>query len=119
MTYRYLVLFCCKRDDSDTINNISTFSEVQEYDKEKCFIDYFIRNEKLESDLFCALEKMGEHYSHDTKLKIALMEKTNVSSGKMSLECYYDTATERIVGERDRLIVEKFGYVAPSLRFYK
>ena len=40
--------------------------------------------------------------------------KTNASSKKHGAQYYYDAATERLVAEREKLIVEKFGYLAPG-----
>jgi hypothetical protein len=42
--------------------------------------------------------------------------KTNTSSKKRGARYYYDDETEKLVGDRDRFIVEKFGYLAPSAR---
>jgi len=43
-------------------------------------------------------------------------EKTNTSSRKHGPEYYYDRKSEDLIAEREKLIIEKFGYVAPSLR---
>ena len=113
MTYRYLMLFCNKGDGLEDINKLSKYSKILEYEKDNCFIDFFIRNEKLESDLFFALEKTGEVYSSEVRFKIASMKKTNTSSRKVTID-YYDDKSENIVKERERLIIEKFKYKAPS-----
>ena len=51
LTYRYMKLFCCKYGEIAKMNAISKIETLMEYEKENCFIDYFIRNKNLESTL--------------------------------------------------------------------
>ena len=52
LTYRYLKLFCVKEGELNRINDIRTYDQLVAYEKENCFISYFIRTENLENDLF-------------------------------------------------------------------
>jgi hypothetical protein len=47
---------------------------------------------------------------------MAARPRTNTSSRRRGPEYYYDATTEKLVGDREKLIVEKFGYRAPSER---
>lgn len=91
-------------------------SHLAEHERKHCFIDHFIRNEKLKPDLLAALELMGIGVPHEVAAGMKSRPRTNTSSKKHGPGYYYDAETERMIGDRDRLIVEKFGYVAPSLR---
>jgi len=116
LTFRYLKLFCTKKEGLKTLNNLSKFDQLTNYENENCFIDLFIRNERLEADLFDALENFGIEIPSDKKSEIISRPKSNVSSRKYGVEYYYDKESEDLIAERERLIVDKFGYIAPSLR---
>jgi hypothetical protein len=116
LTYRYLRLFTCRKGELGKLGQVSTAGQLVEYDRRDCFIDHFIRNESLESDLLDALRQAGVEVPQDAAAGLAARPKTNTSSKRRGVQDYYDAATEKLVGERDRLIIDKFGYVAPSLR---
>jgi len=116
LTFRYLKLFCTKSGDSKRLNSLSSFKQIKDYENEFCFIDRFIRNENLEHDLFQVLEDFSAGISNEKKADILLREKRNTSSKKHGAEYYYDKKSERLVAKRERLIIEKFGYLMPSLR---
>jgi hypothetical protein len=114
-TWRYMKLFACRDGESHSLDRISSFEQLVEHDREHGFIDHFIRNEHLEADLFLALERSGFEVDADTKAEILARARTNTSSRRQGRGYYYDDATARLVGERDRLLVEKFGYAAPAV----
>jgi len=116
MTFRYLTLFCTKLGEQKNLNQLSTFEQIKSYENHNCFIDHFIRNENLESDLFRGLEDFGAKIPDNIKSEIISRPKTNISSRKRGPEYYYNVESENLVAKRERLIIEKFGYVAPSLR---
>lgn len=116
LTYRYMKIFACRKGELDALRAVSTPGQLAEHEKEHCFIDHFIRNEKLEPDLLAALELMQVEIPRKVAAGMALRPRTNASSKKHGPRYYYDADTEKLVANRDRLIVEKFGYLAPSSR---
>lgn len=116
MTFRYLKLFCTKLGEHKNLDQLLTFEQIKKYETDNCFIDYFIRNESLEPELFQVLERFGAKIPSNLKSEIISLPKSNVSSRKHGPRYYYETDTENLVAERERLIIDKFGYVAPSLR---
>lgn len=112
-TYRYAKLFSCMKDQSERLDAISTFDELVAHDRQNCFVDHFIRNETLESDLFLALESSGLVIPDDLKSGIVARARTNTSSRRAGADDYYDGETQRLVAARDRLIVDRFGYRPP------
>ena len=116
LTYSYLKTFACKGGGHAGLNTINSFDELTAYEKQHCFIDHFIRNENLELDLIRALKLTGHEISPGTEQKVLSRPRTNATSRKRDLGYYYDEETEKLVSSWDRLIVEKFGYTAPSSR---
>ncbi len=116
LTYRYVKLFCTQDDELTNLNDLSTFDQLADYETKYCFIDRFVRNESLESDLFHALDDFGFKISNHIKSEIVSRQKTNISSRKYGPKYYYDSESENLIAEREKLIIQKFGYVAPSLR---
>jgi hypothetical protein len=116
LTYRYMKIFTCKKGEADALQAISTPEQLVEHERKNGFIDYFIRNERLEADLLDALKFTRIEVPDEAAAKMQSRPRTNTSSKKHGPGYYYDAETEKLVGDRDRLIIDKFGYVAPSLR---
>lgn len=116
LTYRYIKIFTCRKGELDLLRDVSTPGKLFAHERERCFIDHFIRNESLEPDLLAVLERMGIEVPERVAAGMASRPRTNTSSKKHGPGYYYDADTERLVGERERLIVERFGYRAPGAR---
>jgi hypothetical protein len=107
-------VFTCRKGELGSLQAISTSDQLKEHDSRNGFIDYFIRNERLEADLLDALRLANIEVPQQRAADMASRPRTNASSRKKGSRFYYDAATEKLVGERDRFIIEKFGYSAPS-----
>lgn len=116
LSYRYLKLFTCRKGESEMLHRLSTFEQVAAHERDHCFIDHFIRNENLESDLLDALRRAGCTLPSSIESRVAARPRTNTSSRKQGPGYYYDAHTEALVGARDRLVVDRFGYRPPSAR---
>ncbi len=116
LTYRYMKLFTCKKGGMGALRAVSTQEQLAEHERKCCFIDYFVRNELLEADLLEALKLANIPVPQRTADEIMVRPKTNMSSKKHAARHYYDSESEKLVGDRERFIVEKFGYLAPSAR---
>jgi hypothetical protein len=116
LTYRYMKIFACKKGELDGLGTNSTPEQLAAHERKNCFIDYFIRNERLESDLLDALQSMKLQIPGELAAGMMSRPRTNASSKKHGPGYYYDAETEKLVGDRDRLIIDKFGYLAPSAR---
>lgn len=114
LTYRYMKLFCGLTESSD-FERISSYSELEAFERRNCYIDHFIRNEHLEDDLITALELCGLNISQQEKSKILHSGKSNTSSRMHKAAYYYDNESAQFVREREKLIIEKFGYIQPTL----
>lgn len=116
LTYRYMRIFTCKKGELDGLRAVSTPEQLAEHERKNCFIDYFIRNERLESDLLAGLKLVKFEVPHEVATEITSLPRTNASSKKHGPRYYYDAEAEKLVGDRDRFIIDKFGYLAPSSR---
>lgn len=114
LTFRYLKLFCCKKETISGLKKILTYEKLLKFENENCFIDYFIRNESLEEDIFKILNLIKINISEKQKKEIMNQPKTNRSSRRFDTSYYYDDKSENLVLSREKLIVEKFGYTPPS-----
>jgi hypothetical protein len=108
MTFRYFTL--CTKNGENVDKSVSSLDALRTYDKEHCFIDYFVRNESLSEDLIKAVEGCGVELGDDKKKVIRDARKTNVSSRPHGPEHYYDPESVQLVARREKFIIEKFGY---------
>jgi hypothetical protein len=113
-TYRYLKLFC-RNTDSRNFYQLATYSELKDFESSQCYINHFIRNEHLEIDIISVLESCGIVLSEQEKEMIFSSGRSNVSQGKQKAEYYYDKDTVKLVADREKLIIEKFGYTQPNI----
>jgi len=114
MTHRYLIL-CCQRLQELTVPGaIGTYEELRRFDQRNCYIQQFVRQESLEQSLCEALEHIRPLTTAERKI-IFDAKKINKSERKLALRDYYDRETIELVHQRDRLIVDKFGYRPPQL----
>ncbi|MBT8446111.1 MAG: hypothetical protein KJO38_03115, partial [Gammaproteobacteria bacterium] len=111
-----LKLFCCPVEKTSGMKAISTFEEAARFERDNCFIDHFIRNDHLEQDLLDALRNSGMEITDTDANRFASSPRTNRSSRNKGPEHYYDAASSKLVREREKLIVDKFGYAPPVLK---
>lgn len=114
LTYRYLLLFCrnTERLFSKQMNNYST---LKAFEESNIYINYIIRNENLEDDFIDVLARCGVTVTDEQKKEIYDAQKTNASSRVHGPEFYYDEETIELVAQRERLIIEKYGYRPPVI----
>ncbi len=112
MTYRYLYLCSSKVNNLSQPGFISTFDDLAYYDKNNCYINYFIRQEALEETLCHAVEMIRPLTQQEKELILGF-GKTNTSVRKLSISDYYDADSIKLIEKRERLIIEKFSYSPP------
>lgn len=115
MTYRYLKLYCSARGEMKGLSKLDNLEQLRDFERRNCFVSHFIRTEHLESDLFECLDKCGVSLSEEERSEILSRPRLNKTKRHISAIDYYDLESERLVYERDPIIIEKFGYLAPSV----
>ena len=113
LTYRYLHLFCGTSDNVAALSRLDSLEAASSFEREHNIVDHFIRNEALEDGLLQALEASGIAVSEAKAQRIRSATRTNTSSRRRETSYFYDAATAALVGERERILVERFGYTSP------
>jgi len=112
MTYRYLYLCCDNIGEIRNSREIVNYEKLIEFEKNNCYIDFFIRQETLEDSLCEVIEKIRPLTESEREL-IYKAKKTNTSKRKLSISDYYDKESIELIANRDRLLIEKFNYSPP------
>lgn len=113
LTYRYFRLFTL---DNTVFHDkrLARFDGIADYDAEFNIAGAMIRTESLEADFIEALGRAGIEL--DQIQRQALLNKddgkTNTSSRRQA-SYYYDAQSIDLVAQRDRYIIEKYGYQPP------
>ncbi len=112
-TYRYCYLF----HDTDahlfdgSINNMQALWDA---DRKHNMVEHVIRMENITEGIMEMLKVSGTSVDSVIENRIVSLEKTNPSSRKKDFSLYYDRATSELIGRRDGLIIEKYGYRPPE-----
>lgn len=115
LTYRYLYLFCRHHNDLYVDRALRHFDALKHFADKNCYIDYFIRNEHLESDLIDTLDHCSLSLNEAQQAQILSVSKTNASKRKRDFSYYYDSETVELVHQREKLIIDQFAYQPPVL----
>jgi hypothetical protein len=108
MTYRYFLLFV---DGGAAVpETVTTLKKLQAHEKKSLFVEHIVRNESLAEDLIKAVEACGETLSPEQQVQIREAPRTNTSPRKFGKTHYYDEASVALVAEREKFIIDKFGY---------
>ena len=116
LTYRYLKLFTCIDDQLHRSLPVQDPHLFQKLVKDKTFINHFIRNEHLESDLIYALSRMAVPLKNNFQKVIEDLghKKTNKSE-RLGTEYYYDQESIDLVLNKDKTIIDLHDYHPPSI----
>jgi len=114
MTYRYLRLCCQNIGELRKPDLIRNYNDLVQFDRRNCYIDFFIHQESLEDDLCKAVENIRS-LSIEEKERIYSAEKINISNRSLLISDYYDREAIDLVYNRERFLIEKFGYSPPEL----
>ncbi len=112
MTYTYLCLYC-HADKPLSMMDFSQFAQLCQFEQDTCYIDDFIRQEALEQSLCNIIEKIRPLNAIEKSL-IMDAKTTNTSHRALAISDYYDQACIELIQNRDKLIIEKFGYLPPE-----
>lgn len=115
LTYRFLKLFTSLDDALYAPRLPSDPAGLRDAWERHRITRFEIRTERLEADLLAALETAGIDIAPEAAAEIEAgsRKRTNVSS-RLPVEHYYDATTSDLVGRRERLIVEQYGYSPPA-----
>jgi hypothetical protein len=109
MTYRFLYLYSSLSKE-DLINQSPV---IESFDRILA-VQTFIKNERLEEDFITSLEKAKQPLEKQ-KIQIILAAKNNKTntSKRRPIQEYYDAQTIQLIADKEKYIIEKFGYQVP------
>jgi hypothetical protein len=106
MTYRFLSLTTEYNQWNTVGRAASNLEELVAFADRHSIATRILRVESLDQDLADLLQSVGAKVSF---ADLSEMRKTNTSTHR-GYSDYYDNETRQLVAERDRLIVDRFGY---------
>jgi hypothetical protein len=106
MTYRFLKLCTAHDAWKKTGIHLSNEDDLRSFVDDHFLCDSIIRTETLEDDLATVLQRLGHDATPDA---LRQSRRTNTSE-RMGYQAYYDRECRDLVAERDRLLIERFGY---------
>lgn len=108
LTHRYRSI--CWDTGADDVGGST--SDLLAADRQRCYVDAFVRVEDLERTLVDNLERVVGLTS-EQRARIETAGFTNRSPRSLDRRAYYDASSARLVAEREALVVERFGYESP------
>lgn len=106
MTFRFLALATEYHQWNAVGRKARTYSEIVAFADAHTITGRIMRMESLNSDLCDLLQSIGAKVTLD---ELDAISKTNTSTHRKYSD-YYDDETYRLVAERDRFIIERYGY---------
>jgi hypothetical protein len=113
MSYRYLNVYCGRAGDNRALARLDSFEAVRAFERERNVVDLFIRNEALEETFIDALRRSGRELTESQLAAIREHRHLNTSPHRRETGYFYDAGSAALVGEADRIIVDRFGYRSP------
>ncbi len=109
LTYRYMNMFCKKREWLYLGKRNLSLEDIEFYNKKNNIVDYFIHIENLEDDFVKAITKAGYSLEPEVKNKILNKDKSNTST-RQSYIYYYDKQAVKLIEEKEAFIIKTHGY---------
>lgn len=109
MGYRFCQFFVRYGKLGELNRQVSTLDGLVAFYSEHKLIDRYIRMERLEEDLATIMAELGHRVGVD---ELKAQGKTNASAHEPWVD-YYDQETSDLVAERERFLIDLFGYKAP------
>jgi hypothetical protein len=115
LTYLYELLYL--RDSEILFRKaaLPDLDALRQHDRAYNILAHTIRTECLEDDLIEALRHAGYGLTAHQEARIRSAEPTNASQRSREVAYYYDAESAELVGTKEQLIREKYGYTGPSL----
>ena len=116
MTYRYSSLFIEDFFQPNNFKKIRNISDLSNLDSQNNILDFIIHTENLEADLIRVLTESGYPLDQEIKQAIHQHADNRINTSQHEKYVYYhDQETINLIAEKDRLIIEKYGYTSPNI----
>jgi len=110
MTFRFLTLYCDKPPKP-----LTSMEALRQHVQTRSYISHYIRNERLEDDFIAVLAACGQPLNDVQQADVRGAGRTNTSARRADITSYHTAETVALITERERLIIELFGYQPPLL----
>ena len=118
MTYRYIRLFTDFKVDIYNNRALANLDGINRAMEDFGLVDWVIRNESLELDLLEGLSLAGIELRDQQKADLQAGSTSKINSSKHKGSAfYYDQQSLDIVAQREAYIINRYGYLPPSLSF--
>jgi len=107
LSFRYIKLYTY--EGNSTLPKLIDFDDLYRHDSANNFIDIIIRNESIHADLLNYSTKLGVEENNLASVLNDFSVRTN-SSLRKTYQWYYDAETIALVKQKEKLIIEKYGY---------
>lgn len=111
LTYRYGLLYLKNFDKKEYFDNYTSEKKISQLHDELFLLDFVIFTENLVDETIDVLVKLG-YNAHKDQIK---REKVVENKSKhLRVSEYYNDESLEMVAQKEKLIVEKYGYTGPS-----
>ena len=116
LTYRYFKLFTDIGQELYSSRRLATLGGLGSAWDRYSYMDYIIRNEKLEEDFSSALEAAGIDLTPAQQEQLTEGQGKKINTSRRNeTSFYYDSETSKLVADRERFIIERHQYQEPEL----
>jgi hypothetical protein len=113
-TYRFATLFCRNRRQVHRPSGLADYEALEAFIEEHYYITHMVHTENMANELEAALLDIGVDLSTEQKEMIHSTPPTNRSHRSLPREAFYDDELRDLVSDRDRMIIERFGFNYPN-----
>ncbi|MFT7553450.1 MAG: hypothetical protein ACI9BV_003785 [Rhodothermales bacterium] len=115
LSFRYLWLFSRDNTLLERTNGVPADFDMDAYDRAESALSAVVRLEHLSSDLMAALREAGHDLTPEQELIIRAGTGVDRNASKRRATAkYYDDQTRELVANRERFIINRFGYTFPD-----
>ena len=113
-THRFLQLYLT-REGAVRVRSSTSLEESRQLEQAYSYIDFWIRFENLHQDFLDVLSHVGVEVTGEQERALRDSKAQNVSTKRRSCADFYDRESIELIAERDRFLIEKFGYTPPAI----
>ncbi len=112
-THMYAKLFCTQQGVLNKPGQVPDLDSLIRFVKQNRYVNYMVRTENLAGDLEAALLAIGVELTTEQVRTIHDAPARNRTNRKLAQADYYDEETIQLVAERDKFIIDEYGYSYP------
>ncbi len=112
-SHMYVSIFCTNQHILNQPGAVTDLASLKQFVFVNRYAKYMVRTENLAKDLEAALQAIGMDLTAKQIKTIHEVPARNRTNRTLPLAAYYDQETIDLVAERDRFIIDQYGYSYP------